>query len=48
MASRPGTVPGELSFGDSAARTGARLIGKLKGPGVFMLPARASGGANIG
>ena len=26
MASRPGAAPGKLSFGDSAARAGARLI----------------------
>src|SRR5437016_8358645 len=41
LASRPGAAPGRLSFGDPAAQAGARLIGKLKGPGVFMLPARA-------
>src|SRR6266704_4726155 len=41
MASRPGAAPGRLSFGNSAAQAGARLIGKLKGPGAFMLPARA-------
>ena len=27
MASRPGAAPGRLSFGDSAAQAGARLIG---------------------
>jgi len=27
MASRPGAAPGELSFGDSAAQAGARLVG---------------------
>ncbi len=27
LASRPGAAPGKLSFGDSAARAGARLIG---------------------
>src|SRR5207248_2337768 len=39
--SRPGAAPGRLGFGDPAAQAGARLIGKSKGPGVFMLPARA-------
>ena len=27
MASRPGAAPGKLSFGDSAAQAGARLVG---------------------
>ena len=27
LASRPGAAPGKLSFGDSAAQAGARLIG---------------------
>ena len=30
LASRPGAAPGRLSFGDSAARAGARLIGIRK------------------
>src|SRR5438105_4753133 len=38
MASRPGAAPGELSFGDSAARAGARLVeikraGSVRAPG---------------
>ena len=67
MASRPGAAPGKLSFGDSAAQAGARLVLELvrlpgiapglppwrggilllnhsreiKGPGAFLLPARA-------
>ena len=48
LASRPGAAPGELSFGDSAAQAGARLIGKSKGPGVFMLPARALAEPTLG
>jgi len=35
LASRPGAAPGKLSFGDSAARAGARLIWKLvRLPGI--------------
>ena len=29
MASRPGAAPGKLSFGDSAAQAGARLVLEL-------------------
>ena len=47
-ASRPGAAPGRLSFGNSAAQAGARLIGKLRGPGVFMLPARALAEPTLG
>ena len=35
MASRPGAAPGKLSFGNSAAQAGARLVLKLvRLPGV--------------
>jgi hypothetical protein len=35
MASRPGAAPGKLSFGDSAAQAGARLVLKLvRLPGI--------------
>ena len=34
MASRPGAAPGRLSFGDSAAQAGARLVGLVRLPGI--------------
>jgi len=35
MASRPGAAPGKLSFGNSAAQAGARLVLKLvRLPGI--------------
>ena len=37
LASRPGAAPGELSFGDSAARAGARLV-EIKRAGSVHAP----------
>jgi len=47
LASRPGAAPGRLSFGDSAAQAGARLV-EIKRAGSVHAPGPRFGGANIG
>src|SRR5438445_3514712 len=48
LASRPGAAPGRLSFGDSAAQAGARLVEIKRAGSILALPARALAEPTLG